>query len=69
MVGGEMAFGRCNQLENRLTLEMVRHKKPWKIPSKSVKFYKKWKHRRERQRVRANIECWPEYGKYYDYEW
>ena len=64
-----MAYGKCNQLENKLTWAMIRHSKPWKMPSKSMRHYKKFKHRRERQRIRINLEAPTEYGKYDGWEW
>lgn len=64
-----MAYGKVSQLENKLTWQMTKCQKPWKTPSKSAKYYKKAKHRRERQRVRINPEAPTEYGKYCGWEW
>jgi len=45
--------------------------KPWKIRNRSTgrKFLKKALHRRERQRVRNDIDCLPEYKRYEGYEY
>ena len=45
--------------------------KPWKIRSRSGYrgYIKKALHRRERQRLRDNIECPPEYKKYDGWEY
>ena len=64
-----MSYGKGDQLERKLTIEMLCHAKTWKIRSRSTKYYKKVKHRRERQRVRLNPEAPTEYGKYNGWEW
>jgi hypothetical protein len=64
-----MAYGKGQQLENKLTWSMFQHSKPWRMPRKSMKYYKKMKHRRERQRIRINPEAVSEYGIYDGWEW
>lgn len=64
-----MAIGRQNQLENSMTWWIKNHDIPWRVPSRSLRSVKKLKHRRERQRVRLNVECFAEYNRYYGYEW
>ena len=64
-----MSFGKGLQLEHKITWEMITHKYPWKKLSKSLRYYKKSKHRRERQRIRIDPESPSEYGKYDGWEW
>lgn len=65
----KMAYSLGSKLENKFTREMTTGDRPWKMVSKSNKFEKKRKHRRERQRIRLNKNAPSEYGKYYGYEW
>jgi allophanate hydrolase subunit 2 len=60
-----MAFGKQEQI---VKFTFGRHaaffSHPWKTSSRSHRVTKRFKHRRERQRVRLNIEAHPEYKRY-----
>lgn len=65
-----MAAGLGEQLESMLTWEMIRHDhpKPWLQFSKSGRFHKTTKLRRERRRARLDPECMPQHRKYCGYQ-
>jgi len=66
-----MSWGTPEQLEPGLWKQICWNpKKPWQIQGTQWrKLYKMAKNRRERRRVKLDVECVPEYKKYKGYEW
>ena len=65
-----MAYG-AEQLEDINSCIFNNSNKPWMRRSRSGSrtFNKKARNRRERQRVRLNVECQPEHKRYFGWEY
>ena len=65
-----MSVGLTEQIERKLTLSMYADgKKPWKVIKNSHKYSKTMQHRKERREARLNPECFPNYRRYFGFEW
>lgn len=62
-----MSLGRTEQIERWPELDFK--KSYQEKTSSSRKIVKKMKHKSERQRVRININCFSNYGKYHGWEY
>ena len=64
-----MAYGLGEKLEHYLTKYFKSFGKPWGQKSRSSKYAKQAKNRRERKRIKLNPEAEPEHKRFRGYEW
>lgn len=65
-----MAYGELEQRCNVNDIWNTVKDKPWKQKRRSAysNYLKKAKHKKERRKVKFNIECFPAYNKFHGYE-